>query len=318
MKRKLFFLLCLLLASCNMPGQTSTSSPQAWFDSPLPDTIFYPPNPCHMIAHGASPNGIAVFEVYVNRAFAFTETVSDSQTLATLDANCPRLIAGKNLIEVRAQDSSGAWSDFTQTTVILAEERTPNEAPPPLPTETPVTVRTAIPTLTVTAAQTPTFTPSPSPTGGVTIERISTNLVYLGASSCGMNEVTILARATSPNGIKVVVLFYRFATGNSSSEFQSVGMKSIGGDLYESTLNPTSLLGGAPFTQATLQYQVVVQQNNDDVSIRTTVLADIAVQACGGVTTSCASYTSQTSCVEHGCSWVEIPGIVHIYECRNP
>ncbi len=317
MKRKLFFIACLFLASCNMPGQSSASAPQAWFDMPLPDTIFYPPNPCHMIAHGASPNGIAAFEVYVNGAFAFTEPMSDSQTLAALDEACPRLISGKNLIEVRAQDSSGNWSDFAQTTVILAEERIPTDAPPPLSTGTPAPAFTAIPTLTVTL--TPASTPTPQPAGGAAIERISSNLVYLGDSSCGTNEVVILARATAPNGIKVVILFYRFATGNSSSEFQSVGMKSIGGDLFEATLNPTSLLGGSvPFEQATLQYQVVVQQNDGNTSIRTPVLADIAVQACGGVTVSCSSFTEQRACVANGCNWVEIPGVVPIYECRSP
>jgi hypothetical protein len=320
MFRKLTTILtCLLITACNLPGQQSVSAPQAWFDIPLPETILYPTNPCHLIAHGASPNGIAAFEIYSNAAFAFSEPVSDSKkTLATLDTICPRLISGKNILQVRAQDLSGAWSEFTQTTVILAEERLPNEAPPPLPTDTPAPIRTAIPTLTATLTQTPTSTPSPSPAGGVTIERVSTKLVYLGGSSCGTQEVTLLARASTPNGIKVVVLFYRFQTGNSSNEFQSVGMKSIRNDLYEATLNPTSLLGGAPFDLATLQYQVVIQQNNGDTSIRTPVLSDIVVQACGGVTVSCSSYTSQASCVEHGCNWVEIPGIVPIYECRNP
>lgn len=320
MKRTLSFLLCLLLAACNLPEQPAASAPQAWFDMPLPDTVFYPPNPCHLIAHGASPNGIAAFEISVNGAAASNEAPSDSKaTLATLDTNCPTLAPGKNILEVRAQDNAGGWSDSAQTTVFLVEERIPDDAPPPLSTETPAAAYTAIPTLTATLPpSTPTETPTPQPTGGVTVERVSTNLVYLGESSCGTNEVTILARATAPNGIKVVVLFYRFATGNSSSEFQSLGMKSIGGDLYEATLNPTSLLGGVPFEQATLQYQVVVQQNDGDTSIRTPVLADIVVQACGRVTVSCSSFTEQRACIANGCNWVEIPGVVPIYECRSP
>lgn len=320
MKRTLSFLLCLLLAACNLPEQPAASASQAWFDMPLPDTVFYPPNPCHLIAHGASPNGIAAFEISVNGAAASNEAPSDSKaTLATLDTNCPTLAPGKNILEVRAQDNAGGWSDSAQTTVFLVEERIPDDAPPLLSTETPAAAYTAIPTLTATLPpSTSTATPPPRPTGGVTVERVSTNLVYLGESSCGTNEVTILARATAPNGIKVVVAFYRFATGNSSSEFQSLGMKSIGGDLYEATLNPTSLLGGVPFEQATLQYQVVVQQNDGDTSIRTPVLADIVVQACGRVTVSCSSFTEQRACIANGCNWVEIPGVVPIYECRSP
>lgn len=325
MKRTFSLLLCLLLGACNLPGEQTASVPQAWFDMPLPDTVFYPPNPCHLIAHGASASGIAAFEISINGAVSSNESPSDSKaTLATLDTACPTLILGKNIIEVRAQDNAGGWSDSAQTTVFLVDENLPADTTPPLPTETPATVRTAIPTLTanllptLTPTLTPTYTPTPRTTGGVTVERISTNLVYLGASSCGANEVTILARAIAPNGIKVVVLFYRFETGNSSSGFESIGMKPIGGDLYEATLNPTELLGGIPFEQATLQYQIVIQQNDGDTSLRTPVLADISVQACGSVTASCSSYTDERTCIANGCNWVTIPGVVPIYECRNP
>lgn len=328
MKRKLSFLLCLLLAACNSSRQPTASAPQAWFDMPLPDTVFYPSNLCNLIAHGASASGITSFEISINSAVASTTPASDSKaTLATLSTSCPTLIPGRNIIEVRVQDNAGQWSDSTQTVVFLVQPDSATVTPPPRATNIPASTRTAVPTLTATATQPPASTPTltltststPRPTGGVTVERISTNLVYLGGSTCGPQEVTILARVTAPNGIKVVVLFYRFQAGNSSSDFQSIGMKSIGGDLYEVTLNPTSLLGGViSFDQATLQYQIVVQQNDGDTSIRTSVLADIAVQACGRATTFCSSYTDERTCIANGCSWVNIPGTVPIFECRNP
>lgn len=328
MWRKLFtFTICLLLAACNLPGQqATTSSPQAWFDMPLPDTVFYPPDPCQIIAHGASPNGIALFEFSINGALASNVPAPDSkQTLATLNTACPPLISGKNLVEFRVKDNSGLWSDSAQTTVFLAQDISVTETPPLRATDTPASTLTAVPTLTATRPPTstptltPTLTPTQRSTSGVTVERVSTNQVYLGDSSCGVREVTITARAAASNGIKVVVLFYRFETGNSSSGFENVGMKSIGGDLYQVTLNPTSLLGGSiPFDQATLQYQVVVQQNDGDTSIRTPVMSDIAVQACGRVTTSCSSYTDERTCIANGCNWANIPGTVPIYECRNP
>jgi hypothetical protein len=229
-------------------------------------------------------------------------------------------VPGKNILEVRVQDNAGGWSDSAQTTVFLAQMDSVTATPPPRTTDTPVSTLTAIPTLTATLipTSTPTETPTPPPPSGVTVERVSTNLVYLGGSSCGTQEVTILARAVAPNGIKVVVLFYRFETGNSSSGFENLGMKSIGGELYEATLNPTSLLGGVPFEQATLQYQIVIQQNDGDTSIRTQVIADIVVQACGRVTASCSSYTDERTCIANGCNWVNIPGTIPIYECRNP
>ena len=321
MKRTLSLLLCLLLAACNLPGEQTASAPQAWFDMPLPDTVFLPPNPCRLIAHGASASGIAAFEISINGAVASNESPSDSKaTLATLDTTCPTLAPGKNIIEVRAQDNAGGWSDSAQTTVFLVDENPPADTPPPLPTETPVSTFTAISTLTATLlpTSTPTLTPPPPPASGVTVERISTNLVYLGASSCGTNEVTILARAVAPSTIKAVVLFYRFQTDNSSSEFQGIAMNPLGGDLFERTLNPTEILGGIPFEQATLQYQIVIQQNDGDTSLRTPILADVVVQACGSVTASCSSYTDERTCIANGCNWVTIPGVVPIYECRNP
>jgi hypothetical protein len=323
--QRLILALGLFLAACNAVGQ-NTSTPQAWFDMPLPDTVFNSPSACQVIAHGASSKGISAFELSINgTAIAKAPNPNSKSTLAKLNHDCAALQPGKNLIEVRAQDSAGAWSPSTQTTVFLAGNIsiTPTVASPA--TDTPIVTSTVLPMLTATLtatilpSETPTASFTPAPVGGVTVERVSTNQVYLGRGNCGPLDVTITAHATAPNGIRVVVLFYRFATGNASSEFQSLSMKPIGGDLYEITLNPTSLLGGSvPFEQAALQYQIVVQQTDGDVSLRTPVLADILVQACGGVTASCSSYTDERNCTANGCNWVSIPGTVPLYECRNP
>ena len=95
--------------------------------------------------------GIAAFEISINGAVTSNESPSDSKTtLATLNTNCPTLAPGRNIIEVRAQDNAGGWSDSAQTTVFLVDENPPADTTPPLSTETPATVRTAIPTLTAT------------------------------------------------------------------------------------------------------------------------------------------------------------------------
>jgi hypothetical protein len=96
-------------------------------------------------------------------------------------------------------------------------------------------------------------------------------------------------------------------------------MNPLGGDLYQGTINPTAALGGVPFEQGTLQYQVVVQQKNGDLTIRTPVLADVAVQACGPVdrvVTACSAYTEERTCIANGCSWANIPGTRN-FECRE-
>ncbi len=428
----LILALGLLFSACNS-ASSGSSVPRVWFDAPLPGTVFWPPNPCQIVAHGASPNGIALFELSINGAATNLPSPDTTSSLVTLSRDCGLSQPGEYLLQLRAQDNAGNWSGYAETSLIIGVSETPEPTPtsapaacvdklavifedplqkaPMLPGQTftkswtvqntgtctwdegyrlifvggpsmfeggasmgtPLDIplgslvslpvvpgQTVVIPLARTAPMTPGWyvgawnlvapngnmtlitdgatttpsmyvdivvesgTPTPAPVGSVSIESISTNLVYLGRASCGPLEVTITARATAPNGIKVVVLFYRFSTGNSSAEFQSVAMNPIGGDLYEYTLNPTSLLGGAiPFDQATLQYQVVIQQNDGDTSIRTPVIADIAVQACGGgfvptAVPACSSYTDQRSCEAHGCNWVEIPGIVPIYECRNP
>lgn len=436
MKHKLFVGLLLLammaLSGCNLPAFNSggspaaSNAPRAWFDAPLPNSVFVPPTPCQIVAHGASPNGIAAFELSVNGAATSIPSPDTQSSLVTLRQECEVTQPGEYLLQLRVQDNAGNWSGYAETSFIIPEGGTPTPAPTacvdkmdfisedplqktfmtpgqpftkrwmvqntgtctwgegyqlifaggPSTSEgaasmgapslnIPLGSLVSIPVLPgqqvtlglgqiapteegwyvgawnlvapngskipITYGGSDTMpsmyvdivvkggTPTPASTGGVSIERISTNLVYLGQASCGPLEVTITARATAPKGIKVVVLFYRFATGSSSNEFQGVAMNPIGGDLYQRTLNPTSLFGGSiPFDQATLQYQIVIQQNDGDTTLRTPVMADIAVQACGSVAAACSSYTNQRTCEAKGCNWVPIPGIVPTYECRKP
>ena len=292
-------LLAVALASCGpaAPGGLLAGSegPRAWFDAPLPGTVFYPPNPCDIVAHGASPGGIASFELLINGAAQTIPSPDTQSSLVTLTRACGVSDPGEYMLQIRAQDNNGEWSAFADTSFVIAGAV---EGPAP---------QVATPTLTVT----------PAPAGGVSIESITTDFVYFGDEDCGANDVTITARATTPQQIEVVVLFYRFSAA-ASSEFQSVAMNPIGGDLFQHTLYPTGLFGGAiPFDQATLQYQVVVQQANGDTSIRTPVLADIAMQACGG-TDPCASWPDQRACLNNGCAWVSVPGPGDPHVCQSP
>ena len=315
-------ILATLLFGCSMPTSNNeenashTSAVRAWFDAPLPNSVFVPPNPiCQIVAHGASPNGIVSFEFSINGAV--TETIPNPDTqrsLVTLTRDCGLSQPGKYVLQIRAQDNKGEWSGFAETSLIIAA---PEDDTAPPATEPPVTEPPA------TEPPIPTDTPTTEPTGNVSIERVSTNLVSVGSVDCGPMDITFVARATAPKGIKVVILFYRFEPG-SSSGFESASMNPIGGDQYQGSINPTALFGNsAPFDQSTLQYQVVVQQNDGDTSLRTPLMADIVVQACGSsapppATVDCSTYTDQRACIANGCNWVNIPGIVPIYACQNP
>ena len=273
MTHKLFKWLLVLamgVAGCGPIAGDSGSGwgVRAWFDAPLPATVFFPPNPCQIVAHGSSPIGIAVFELSINGEITSIPSPETDSSLVTLTRDCGLSRPGEYLLLLRSQDNDGNWSGFAETNLTIVGGEIPIAT---LPTTEPTATETAMPTLTSTV----------EPAGVISIERVSTNLVYLGRTNCGPLDVTITSRVTSPKGIQVVMLFYRFQIGNTSTEFQILSMNSIGGDLYELTLNPTSLLGGSvPFDQAILQYQIIVQQNDGDTSLRTSVMSDIAVKAC--------------------------------------
>lgn len=312
----IILLSSLVLESCR-PNQPASDvdteiGSKVWFDAPLPNSVFVHPNPVTLVLHANDVQGITSFELSANGAVvAEIPSPSTSDSLVTLTYEWHPPEPGKYLLTVRAKNNSGTWSPYAETAVIISSVDIPQVVAP-----------TGSPTPTETATHRPVEFPTPTNTpqrATITIERISIDLVYLGRSSCGPLDVTITAHATVPENINVVVLFYRFQSGNASSDFQSVGMNPIGDGFYQQTLNPTSLLGGSvPFDQASLQYQVVVQQNDGDTSVRTGVMSDITVKACGSVSNACSGYTTERSCIANGCRWVSVAGTVPNYACQNP
>ncbi|WKZ36142.1 MAG: hypothetical protein QY332_21260 [Anaerolineales bacterium] len=315
-KIKPFFVwsLVLLLSACNLSADLSgedAALARAWFDAPLPGTVFAPPNPCNIVAHGASPNGIVLFELSINGSSTSIPSPDTNSSLVTLSQDCGLSEPGDYLLEMRVQDNAGNWSNFAQTNIVISDDDDF------IPASEISESETSTPAPESTATSTPASTATPAGTASVSIESISTNTVYIGGTSCGTREVVFTVRASHPQGLKVIVLFYRFQAG-STSEWQSVSMNSAGGDLYQQTVNVGGLFGNSiPFDQGTMQYQAVLQTDSGDTSTRTPVFGDIAVLACGSAP-ACSSYLDQTSCEANGCSWKLAPGIVPLFSCQNP
>lgn len=295
-------ILMLGLGGCSPSADSSEfigpDSPQAWFDAPLPGTVFWPPNPCAIVAHGASPNGIAVFELFINGNAASVPSPETSASLVTLTRDCAVTEPGTYALQLRAQDNSGDWSGYAETYFIIPGAD--GEVAPPQPVD---------PVLTLTPR--PTLTPVPSVPDELTVTEVSTWVVYVGESSCGPQETVVTARATASKGIAAVTLFYQF----NGSEFQSVGMSPIGNDLYRGTISMPALFGNSiPFDSAIIGYQVVVQQSDGDTSLRTPVNPDIEAKACGsssggspgGQTDACNAFTDQRTCTANNCNWWQI------------
>lgn len=303
-------ILLIVLGGCS-PTSSNTESfgsdaPHAWFDSPLPGTVVYPPNPCSIVAHGASPNGIAVFELLINGTAVSVPSPDTGASLVTLTRDCAVTDPGTYALQLRAQDNDGNWSGYAETYFIIQGEE--EEAPP----------QSVDPALTLTPR--PTLTPVISTPNELTVTDVSTWVVYVGDSSCGPMETVVTARATASKGITAVVLFYQI----NNSEFQSLGMSPIGNDLYRGTISMSALFGNSiPFDTAIIGYQVVVQQSDGDTSLRTPVNPDIEARACGdssgdsGGTDACSAFTDQRTCIANNCNWWEIPGIVPVFECKS-
>ena len=62
----------LLLASCgpNQPDSDidTESGPKVWFDAPLPNSVFVPPNPITLVMHAGDVQGVTSFELSVKIA----------------------------------------------------------------------------------------------------------------------------------------------------------------------------------------------------------------------------------------------------------
>lgn len=311
--KKHFLIVLLILAAlwgCS-PSSGDTNSLGAdslnvWFDAPEPGTVYYPPNPCSIVAHGASPNGIAVFELLINGQAVSVPSPDTDASLVTLTRDCVANEPGTYALQLRAQDNNGNWSGYAETYFIIPGED--GEAAPP-PFVDPV----------VTVTPEPIRTPAPSIANELAITEVSTWVVYVGESSCGPMETVVTARATASKGIAAVVLFYQF----NDSEFQSVGMQAIGNDLYRGTISMSSLFGNSiPFDSAIIGYQVVVQQSDGDTSLRTPVYPDIEAKACGSSSggqppvDACNAFTDQRTCIANNCNWWQINDTTFICQSK--
>lgn len=319
--KRLFLGVSLLLIGlwgCSpSSGETSSlgsDSLNVWFDAPEPGTVYWPPNPCGIVAHGASPNGIAVFELLINGTAVSVPSPDTSASLVTLTRDCALTEPGTYALQLRAQDNDGNWSGYAETYVIIQGGE--GEAAPP-PAE-PAGAFTAVPSLTPA----PTLTSAPVAPDELSVTEVSTWVVYVGDSSCGPMETVVTARATASKGIAAVVLFYQFNDG----VFQNTGMSPIGNDLYRATISMTALFGNSiPFDHAIIGYQVVVQQSDGDTSLRTPVSPDIEVKTCGSssggtggqpTVDACNAYTDQRICISKGCNWWQINDTTFICQSK--
>ena len=274
----------IMLASCRPTERASDkgadSGLKAWFDAPLPNSVFVPPNPVTLVMHASDAQGITSFELSANGAVVAeipSPNTSDSLVTLTYEWHPPE--PGRYLMTVRANNNSGTWSPYADTVVIVSTSDIPQAVLPtgsPTPTETATHQPVEVPPTPINTPQRAT----------ISFESLSTNMIYFRGNGCGPKDITVQVRAMDPGGIQVIVLFYQIESksGNGATGFASVGMSSIGGDLYQAILNPESLYGVAALSnygEAWLDLQAVIQNSSGDTSTRTNVLSNTTVAPCG-------------------------------------
>ena len=126
-----FFVLALgvVMASCTLqtalaPAESASSSlPQAWFDAPLPGTVFASDDEILVIVHGASKEGISELELsLVGGGMIGNQKGGGADTLLTASFTWHPPEPGNYTLQVRALNASGAWSDYAFTDVVISSE----------------------------------------------------------------------------------------------------------------------------------------------------------------------------------------------------
>jgi hypothetical protein len=293
MKKQLFvvpIILCfVLMAGCNLPMQARTEQavvealgPEAWIDAPL-DGMHIPLGvPYDVVFHITADSAVSRGELSINGGVVATlDNPNPGSNLATLHYSFTPPQPGKYKLQVRAQDSSNAWSESFDATVFVDELT---------PTITPTQIIT--PTITATLTPTETITPSPTPVpqtgfaGRPVFSPYQINLPY----DCLPSNLTAEIKVNPGQKIKVVVLFYRPSSNdfNQRAEWADIAMTPVGADTYRITFNPIKAGGFKPWFgsvgasagwEGWLQTQFVIQ-DMDGVLTRSDLFSQVKIAGC--------------------------------------
>lgn len=267
-------ILAIFLSGCSLPSNNTGSAlepktPRAWFDAPLPGSAFFPPSPvCPIVAHGASPNGIALFELSVNGAVVASIPSPDTASqLVTLTRDCGLSELGEYRLQLRVQDNTGIWSGFAETSLVISEEESPT-----LPSTEATITATDPPILSATPTSAPTFTPIPSL--AFSSPRLSTTQFYYRGLTCGEKQVTFGVSVLSGEPSSVF-LFYRLknkANAETGSWSEGAPMLPAGGAAYSYVLQGDTIPGTLVPTgmvvipvNYTVQYQFVGTDSSGNI-----------------------------------------------------
>ncbi len=274
--------LFMVVCACSLINLSPTSSDietTVGINSPLSGQTLAQ-GPVDIFFYAGSSVGISKVELSINGAVVQNVLIHDAQNINVLQYQWTPVEAGIYQISVRAQNARGFWSESEAVTVTVSNQISPTLEPTATFIPTPTWLPTTPYSPTATYAPPPTATPSP-----LRIYDVNTNIFtfYYGESSCGANEIVITARVTQPEVVKSLLLFTRFDDHESTqiSEWDSGRtMQKFSDGSYKVTLKASELANYNKFEFATLFYQIVATDTNNNSISRTTVFKDAHLEIC--------------------------------------
>ena len=257
--------VCLVLTSCSSEVPENIVDSQdtdigsgllaaAWLDAPL-NGSHIPLAPYEIVFHVTDPSTAALGELVINGSVEKLIVNPENSKLATMRHMWNPEEPGKYIIQVRGQNPAGEWSIPDEAVVYVGEIIEPSHSPSPSPSEEKKEALIRNMTASPTSAR---------------------------MGSCEPNQVSISAEAFDPDGIKVVVLFYRFRDANgSTTSWGDTSMDPQGDGRFGKTISIKDTVSALGFNAITgsFEYQIVIQDMNDDM-MRSEIRSDVSLSIC--------------------------------------
>ena len=232
-----------------------------------------PMAPVEVSYHATSGDGISAIELSINGEVVSSSASPDSdQKVVAMKYTWQPSVSGSHTIRVRAQSSSGLWSDFSAATVNIQGSQQQQEQEKPEETEKEEESEPE--------PDKPTATPE-----DVTIYNVEHNLekFYYGKGSCGSREITISADVTHPDKVYAAILFIRFydEEGEGTSKWDSGrAMVRKNDEHFSVTLFSENIPNYNMYEFTIMNYQIVLQDKAGNRLAKTDVIKKVEMDIC--------------------------------------
>ncbi len=257
--------LSIDLGSGGESSQPQAGSVETGIDSPSNEATL-PMGSIEISYHATSTEGVSAIELSVNgKVVSSIASPDSSQKVVALKYSWQPSVSGSHTIRVRAQNSAGAWSDFSAVTVNIEggqqaqqQQDSPSEPDDPSPTATPEEM---------------------------TIYNIEQNLdkFYYGGGTCGSREITISADVTHPDDAYAAILFIRFwdNEGEGLTEWDSGrALVRKADEHFSITMFSEDIPNYNAYEFAVMYYQIVMQDKPGNHLARTEVIKKLLIERC--------------------------------------